>query len=231
MNGSLTGFSLQEVLEMLAVKKKTGVLTVDAPAAGQGRIGLNGGQFCLAEASTISNGSVEDALFEIVNWSGGAYSFEAGEAVEAEGDLLVEVESALAEVAKRQAEWEEIRQEIPSIQAKVELIVEVDMETIALTQREWMMAALIGRSATIEDLQKELKLSPLAACRDLSEMSKKGLIRCLGEVVETAPEIKVSNKKYIRRSLQADAELEGQVPAEWASYYQLLDARQAAANQ
>jgi len=221
----------------LAVKKKTGVLTVKAPPAGKGLIGLNAGRFCLAQASTIGHESLEDALVEILSWSDGAYSFEAGEEVEADGDLLIDVATVLADVAKQQAEWEEIKKEIPSLKAKVELIVEIGADAVELTGREWMMVALIGRSATIEELQKELKLSPLAACRDLLGMSRKGLIRCLGEVTESEPpapviepEVKVLSKKYIRRSLHADEEVEGAVPAEWASYYQLLDARQEAAN-
>ena len=38
MEGSLTGFSIQDIFELLAMKKKTGVLCIDSPSEGQGRV-------------------------------------------------------------------------------------------------------------------------------------------------------------------------------------------------
>jgi len=200
MNGSLTGFSLQEVLEVLAFKQKTGLLTVDAQPVGLGRIGFSSGQLYLAEASTIMSDAkhsgksvpasegIEEALLEILNWEECVYSFEAGDKVDAGVDGFVDVALVLAAVAKRQAAWEEIREEIPSL-----------------------------------------------SLRDLLALSRKGLIKSCGEVVEAKAPVcvaesgaKALNQKYIGRSLQVDEAAESQVPVEWASYYQMLDARKAA---
>ncbi len=247
MEGSLSGFSLQEVLEMLAAKEKTGALAIEA-AAGQGRIWLKNGRFSLAETATIKPAAgksadaqevkeaTEEAIYDIINWGEGAYAFNAGEEAETDDPVLLDVGAVLAGAAKRQQEWAKIRKEIPSSKARVELIAAIEGEEVTLTKGEWAVIGCVGDSATVEEIGEELKLSPLAVSRTLFNMSQKGLIRCLGEVSETAPAAgkraraaAAQHKKYIRRSLLADEEAEGLVPAEWASYYQLLDSRKVAA--
>ncbi|MDP1808007.1 MAG: DUF4388 domain-containing protein [Actinomycetota bacterium] len=250
MEGSLTGFTMEEIFEMLATKKKSGILTVESPDQGEGSIWLSRGQLSWAETSAVAvdvdgdmtpgwiKESIENALLEILNWPDGVYRFEAGPGEKKDSGVLLEVGVVLADVVKRQAEWDEIKTEIPSLKARVELITRVDSETINLTRDQWALISLIGKGVTVDNLQRQLKVSPLAICRALFSMSKNGLIRCLGEVaeIETGPQAlkidtanKSENKKYIRKSLLVDDEAENLVPAEWASYYQLLDSRKVLA--
>lgn len=246
MEGSLTGFTLQEIFELLAAKKKSGILTIESPACGRGSVGLKQGRLCLADMPGIQAGergadpdwvkdNIEDALQDILEWPESVYDFQAGEEVvkDSTGPTL-DVGGVLADIAKRQAEWDKLRTEIPSLQARVELIAGVETESVSLTKDEWSLVALIGKHTTAQELQKQLNVSPLVICRSLFSMSKKGLIRCLGEVVEAEAdpeekerpaEAKAIGKKYIRKSLLADEEAENMVPAEWASYYELLDSR------
>ena len=251
MEGSLTGFSIQDIFELLAMKKKTGVLCIDSPSEGQGRVWLREGRFSGAESTAIPGGgegadpdgshlreNLEETILAVLGWADGTYYFNAGEQADQEDGLALDVSMVLADVAKRRAEWEEIKKEIPSLRAKVELISRVEADAVTLTKNEWTIISLIGRCATVEEVQQESGQNALALCRTLLSMSKKGLIRCLGEVVESRParggarqetQSKSQTKKYIRRSLLADIEAEDSVPAEWASYYQLLDSRKVAA--
>src|SRR3972149_434400 len=138
MEGSLSGFSLQEVLEMLAAKEKTGALTIDAAPAGQGRIWLKNGRFCLAETSTVNpvankaaggediQEATEQAFLEIISGGEGVYPFKAGKEADIADAGLLDVGTVLAGAAKRQKEWDEIRKEIPSLKAKVELMTAIE---------------------------------------------------------------------------------------------------------
>jgi hypothetical protein len=247
MEGSLTGFTLREIFEMLAAMKKTGTLDVVSGNDEEGRACFRDGQLYWAETFSDdeeeTNGSarvkerIEDAVMEIFDWESDAYRFNAGETIEKGGKTALKVDAVLADVTKRQAEWAEIRKEIPSMKAKIGLIAKIESESVSLTSDQWEVIALISRCSIVDDLRAELKCGPLTVCRTLYEMSKMGLLRCLGEVEEAEPpaakpksnpESEAVGKKYIRKSLLIDEATSDAMPAEWSSYYQLLDSRKAA---
>lgn len=241
MEGSLTGFSLKEVFEMLGATKKTGVLEVTGVHDEDGRACFRDGLLYWAQAQAGEDDSrgplkerIEDSVFEIFEWESDTYRFNAGETIDKGGKTELKVEAVLADLSKRHAEWVEIRKEIPSMRAKIGMIAKVETEAVTLTSEQWEVVASIGQSTTVEELRAQLKCSPLTVCRTLCEMSKAGLIRCLGEIEEAEPitgkvrsasKKDVGSKKYIRRSLVTDQEAADAVPAEWSSYYQMLDSR------
>ncbi len=241
MEGSLTGFSLKEIFEMLGATHKTGILEVTGVHDEDGRACFRDGLLYWAQTETREDNSrgrleerIEDSVFEIFEWESDTYRFNAGETVDNGGKTGLKVETVLADVAKYRTEWAEIRKEIPSMRAKIGMISKVETESVTLTCEQWEVVASIGQSMTVEDLRAQLKRSPLSVCRTLYKLSKGGLIRCLGEIEEADPgSVKVKlatkkeagGKKYIRRSLVAHDETAEAVPAEWSSYYQLLDSR------
>jgi hypothetical protein len=244
MEGSLTGFSLKEIFEILAVTKKTGILEVSEELGAQGKVYFKDGQLYWAETTTIDGplpegdstqsqlkDRIADVLLEIFDWGTSLYRFSINLTTDNSDGASFAVGGLLAEVIQRQAEWAEIRTEIPSMRARVELISRLAAESVNLTRSQWRIVSLIGKNASVEDLREDLKVSPLAVCRCLYDMSKTGLIRCLGEVIEdepsppeetVAPETASLSKKYIRKSLVSE-EAENAMPVEWESYYQLLD--------
>lgn len=243
MKGSLTGFSLKEIFEMLGATGKTGVLEVTGAYDEDGRACFRDGLLYWAQAETGEEDSsgrgpleerIEDSIFEIFEWESDAYKFNVGETIDQGEQTGLKVETVLADVDKRRVEWAEIRKEIPSMRAKIGMISTIDTKSVALTREQWEVVVSIGQGSTVEDLRTHLRRSPISVCRILCEMSKAGLIRCLGEIegaepgtekVELAAKKEAGGKKYIRRSLVADNETDEAVPAEWASYYQLLDSR------
>ena len=245
MEGSLTGFSLKEIFQMLGATGKTGILEVTGGRDKDGRACFRDGLLYWAQAETREDDSddrgrlkeqIEDSIFEIFEWQTDAYQFNAGETIDKGGETGLKVETVLVEVDKRRAEWAEIRTEIPSMRAKIGIISKVEA-SVTLTREQWEIIASIGQSTTVEDLRAQLKRGPLSVCRTLYEMSKAGLIRCLGEIeavdhgtkkIKSVTKNETDTKKYIRRSLVADHEAAEAVPAEWASYYQMLDSRKEA---
>ncbi len=248
MQGSLTGFSLNEVFKMLATMKKTGVLEINNDDEAFGRVGFKTGELYWAETSTEDGSKdpadrrgrprerVEDAVFEIFGWTNSSYLFEAGAKLEHGGQSSFSVDALLVDVEKRQAEWAEILTKIPSMNARLALVDKLADESVSLSRDEWEIVALIGKSLTVEELRARLSCGRLAVCKMLYQMSKSGLVRCLGEVAEDEPKRRAEacipsksseGKKYIRKGLLAEEISEDTVPAEWLSYYQLLDSRRS----
>ncbi len=241
MEGSLTGFSLREIFEMLGATQKTGILEVTGVHDEDGQACFRDGLLYWAQAETGQDDGrgrlkerIEDSVFEIFEWESDTYKFNAGKTVDKGGKTGLKVGMVLADVAKCRAEWSEIRKEIPSMRAKVGMISKMETESVTFSREQWEVVASIGQSMTVEDLRAQLKCSPLTVCRILYELSKDGLIRCLGEIEEADPgtgKVKLATKKgaggkkYIRRSLVVDDETAEAVPAEWSSYYQMLDSR------
>lgn len=246
MEGSLTGFSLKEVFEMLGATAKTGILEVTGVDEEEGRACFRDGLLYWAcvqpEPEDLSEhhgrlkDRIEDSVFEIFEWDSDTYRFNAGETIDKGSKSGLKVDTVLVDVSRRRAEWAEIRQEIPSMSARIGIISKMEAETVTLTRAQWEILAAVGHGSTVEDIRLALNESPLGLCRTLCEMSRAGLIRCLGEIVEAepvsgkatkqSPAKTKSSKKYISRSLIDDEEKANAVPAEWASYYQLLDSRQ-----
>lgn len=247
MEGTLSGFSLGEIIEMLAKKKKTGVLSIDSESAGCGRIWLQKGQVHSVETPAFKNSkegdekerrqieaNLKDAMVEIMEWEKSAYCFEAADIDVGEDDSLFEVDSLLAEVSKLRDEWQQVKAEIPSQGAKVDLISEMTETSVSLSREQWALVAAVGKTTTVDDLRKELNVSPFQIGRVLFGLSKAGLIRCLGKAVdldagpikeEPRPKVEAIDKKYIRSSIEENDEANQLIPSEWASYYQLLDSR------
>ncbi len=251
MEGTLTGFSLSEVIEMLSHKKKTGVLSIDSSSEGSGRIWFSEGQVHSAETPAFESretgdkknrGQTEDilkdAMLEITEWEESVYSFEVGEVSVSDSDHLFEVDKMLDEVARRSDEWERIKAEIPSQAVKVELISEMKEDSISLSREQWELVAMVGKSKTVDSLRQALEISRFQIGRILFSLSKAGLVRCLGELADanpspikanTRPKVEAINKKYIRKSIVEDDEAKELIPSEWVSYYQLLDSRNVSA--
>lgn len=245
MEGMLTGFTLQEIFTMMAATKKTGVLEVMGSDANEGCVFFNEGNLTWAqteidgaeddedpESRGPAEDLVEDAVMRIFEWHNEAYRFVVGETTDKGGKTSLAVVGALSSVSKRLAEWAEIRTEVPSMKARVDLINKLGSENVTLTAAEWAIVTMVGQTASVEELRQGLKTSQISLCRTLYNMSKKGMLRCLGEIEDadsaSAKGAKKGSKKYIRKSLLTQDDLEDGVPAEWASYYKRLDSRHAA---
>ena len=246
MNKRLTGFSLIEVIEMLAMKEKTGILTIESPEFGRGRIWMKDGQLGLAEGTVVKGlldekksreeiaDGIKNVLLELDGWDECSFGFHSQEIKKAESIALFDTSKIISELDKYAEEWKRIRAEIPSLKATVELISDPEKESVVLTKAQWALVAETRKNTTIEEYIARLSLNPFQVCRMLFELSQAGLVRCLGEVIETNPDlttvkakpkIAAMKKKYIRKTFAEHDEENKLVPAEWASYYQLLDSR------
>ncbi len=71
-SGNLNSMSFSDVIQLLQVGRKTGVLHLEMEA-GKGRIGLEGGEVRYAAIFGLASG--EEAFYQLAGWRGAAFSF------------------------------------------------------------------------------------------------------------------------------------------------------------
>ncbi len=113
IKGSLKEASLPDVLQLLAMGKKTGCLGL-AFHDSFGSIYFDTGRICHAE---IANRQIdtENAVYNLFTWTSGSFNFEPGVLPKAGTTLAsVDPQSLLLEGARRVDEWTLVEKKIPS---------------------------------------------------------------------------------------------------------------------
>jgi hypothetical protein len=166
IEGPLNELGLQEVFQLLDLSRKTGMLRVTSRVRDdEGHVYFDGGRVVHADirskptpeidASALSEreferrlkGQIEVAVFDLMSWREGFFSFEE----RALNDLAtarrvqIATESLLMESARRIDEWSRIADKIPHLRV-VPVLAEVaeDHETqLDLLPHEWEVLSLI----------------------------------------------------------------------------------------
>jgi hypothetical protein len=100
LTGALSHFGLATLLTVLEMERRTGVLDLRGPEAGEAaRICLRDGQVVRAEIQGASVRGV-DAIFQLLGWVDGGFIFRVGE-VEAANEVSLPTAMLLIEAARR----------------------------------------------------------------------------------------------------------------------------------
>lgn len=166
IEGPLRELGLQDVFQLLDLSRKTGVLRVTSPMRddeGQvcfelGRVvhaGVRSKPMPAIDAASISarefdrrlKAQIEVAVYDLMSWREGFFSFEERELTELSGERRVTIatESLLMESARRIDEWSRLADKIPHMRV-VPVLAEVadDHESqLDLLPHEWEVLSLI----------------------------------------------------------------------------------------
>jgi len=179
-----------------------------------------------------------DALFEIMTWRDGEFSFEPNHIpTEEDIGIYLEAEELISDANQRLVEWEELKKRLPSTDTLLQMSPAPARfkEDITLKPQEWRILYFLGEPRTIEELKQKMHLSTLSLYKILSRMLATELIgvipspsreKTLQETApgerrqERAPQPLGATRKYIREH-QAPAEED--LPLEWKAYYEKLN--------
>lgn len=165
-----------------------------------------------------------DGAFSILAWPNANYRFEVDDQVKKSvTGFEMRVDEVLDEIEKREQEWNEIFEIIPSLSCRIDLAENPAVQDIVLSREDWRVIFKLRATLTLEDLRSELNCSLLCLCKRLVSLRQRGLIGFFNHVDSKVRSIGVARRdkqgKYVKKD--EDAVL----PLEWSSYYQLLDAR------
>jgi hypothetical protein len=173
LRGTLETFALTDVLSLVASTTKTGELQVSGEGT-TGRVWLDAGRIVGARAGDVTDPA--EVVYRLLRLDTGEFSFETDAAPEGEPTEPHEVDGVVATAQTRLAEWREIQQVVPSLEAVVTLASPAPSESVTMTAEQWAVVAAVGDGRSVENLMERLDQDELAAGRLVKGLVEAGLV-------------------------------------------------------
>lgn len=170
--GSLSVFSLVDVLSLLASTAQTGEVQVESETV-DGRLWLDNGQLSNAQVGVAT--TIGQAVFELACLLDGWFYFTAG-VVSSSGQPPVPVEAVLAEVGPQVGEWREIRGVVP-LDSVVNLSPTPPGQDVQIRSDQWKVLTTVGNSdLTVNAVLDTIGGDQIVGLRTLRDLLLAGLI-------------------------------------------------------
>jgi tetratricopeptide (TPR) repeat protein len=171
-SGHVTQAQLEEVLAIQAAE----------PSRRVGELLVAGGVVSPDTLNRFLRIHVEEALYAILTWSNGTFTFEADVRLEAEETpQRFSPDAVLLEGARRIDEWSLIEHRIPSFDLVFALETGVgSLEGLTLTEAQQRVLPLLDGHRDVRAVIDESALSDFTACQALYGLVTAGLVRAVG---------------------------------------------------
>ncbi len=170
--GSLSIFTLSDVLSLLATTAQTGELQVVNDVV-DGKLWLENGQFSNAHVGAAS--TIGQAVFELACVSDGWFYFTAGLS-SSSGQPTVPVAAVMDEVRPQVEEWRDLREVVP-LEAVVALSPSPPGQDVQIRSDQWNVLTTVGNSGhTVKVVVDLIGGDQVAGLRTLRDLQAAGLI-------------------------------------------------------
>jgi hypothetical protein len=216
LQGTLDTFALPDVLRLLAATKKSGRLDISGSRGGGSVWVADGDVTAIAVEHAPLAVDAVDALFELLRFEDGSFTFDAEAAANGEG--RDDVESLLEGAEALLAEWREIEAVVPSLASWVTMRPELPGADVTVEQRHWTTLVAVGSGATVAAVGSTMDLAELPVSRAVRDLVELGLVQV--EVRAAAPlnppePVSVADAPEATAApAEADAPTEADVPTE-----------------
>ena len=120
MTGNLEEISLADLLQLFGTSRKSGMLVVRTDSR-VGKIHLAEGRLHFASIEGQAELKPFKAIYRMLEWRKGFFELEPPEKLKAEGALDMSVQEALMEAIRQQDEFSTVREQFPSLDARLAL--------------------------------------------------------------------------------------------------------------
>ena len=179
---SLTKIPLgQKLLRAGAITESQLNKALDANAESGERVGeilLTSGIVDGEQLEAALRAQIENAVFDLLRWDLGEFSWEPEAAVEPEVGIMVSVENLIMEASRRLDELEVITRKIPSGRTVLKMADKPpeDAVEINITPEEWRILVLVDGVRTVTQIGEVVGLDEFDAMRTLYGLVSAGLI-------------------------------------------------------
>lgn len=194
LDGSLEDFGLSDVLQLIHIGKRTGILWV-ASNDKVAEIYFKDGEVIHA---VMDEETGESAIYKIFNWRSGQFKFET-KLVSVPETITIGSQNLILEATRRIDEWAKLRDLIPSSKTVLTFAVEprVGSENITLEPQEWRILSLIDGQRSVEEIAELSGFSELKTTTILYGLVSSGLLNVAEEkeIEEVEEDEKEEDKK------------------------------------
>ncbi len=194
LSGSLEDFEITDVLQVIHISNKDGVLYIRT-AKGRAMMYFKGGLLLHAE---IEDAIGMDAVRKIIILRQGTFEFRPGDSTP-NVSIELPIQNVIIEAARQIDEWKQMRKLIPSVNIIVDFVEEPEISKIELTPDEWKILTSVDGKKTLKELAKTLSLDEFTVAKTLYGLISSGLLKVTGEkseeIVQTKEEPKEEKKE------------------------------------
>ncbi len=170
--GSLSVFTLSDVLSLLAATAQTGELQL-VTGATDGKLWLDHGELSNAHVGAAT--TMGQAVFELACMAEGWFYFTSGPS-SSSGQPTVPVAAVLSEVRPQVDEWRELRQVMP-LEATVSLSPSPPGQDVQIRSDQWRLLTTVGTTGhTVKTALDEIGEDQVVGLRTLRDLHQAGLV-------------------------------------------------------
>lgn len=127
---------------------------------------------------TFIKEQIQDAIFNLLQWDMGTFTFDEGVVSPQEIGLSVSVENLIMESSRRLEEWEVIQRKIPNLDVIVRMAPTPpeDAMEINIKPEEWTLLVLADGVRTVRDIAAATERSEFEACKIIYGLVTAGLL-------------------------------------------------------
>ncbi len=186
LSGSLREIGPTDVVQLIAMGRKTGILTVTEKGEVIS-VYFRDGQICHAVAGQIEG---EEVIYELFTRTSGKFSFDATD-VDCPVTVRESAENLMLEGARRMDHWERMKDALPPENASLEAVPEEQAqgELEEITPEIEKVRSLIDGQRTLGDIIRESGLAKFLVCDAVYQLMNAGLVK-VGATVASEAEAK-----------------------------------------
>ena len=157
--GSLAEVSLADILQLVAVSNRTGILALRMGEQ-RGEIHIDQGSISHASAERISG---DAAFYELARWNSGEFEFAQDVAL---GPRTIQTANhvLISEGARRAEEWKLLATKIPSTRM-VPVFPTQAAAGVSLTAEQWAIVSRVDERRSLDEIAAVLGTSPFDVCK------------------------------------------------------------------
>lgn len=178
LDGSLEDFGLSDVLQLVHIGKRTGVLTIFSEEQ-VAEIYFKDGE---AIHAIFGNEVGEKVVYQVFNWKIGQFRFEM-KLVSVPETITIGSQNLILEATRRIDEWAKLRVLIPSNKSILMFAIEPrgGSENITLEPQEWRILSLVDGKRDVSEIAKHSGFSELKTTTILYGLISSGLLNVITE--------------------------------------------------
>lgn len=176
LQGTLSDFSIDEVLRMLDLGKKQGRLRVTGgPGGTTGNIWVDSGRVLGSALGADAAGDDHtEVAFQLMRLEAGEFHFHADESVDT-ATLAEDIDEVLEAASARLAEWRELAEVLPALDQWLVLSPAI-AAAVTVEPAQWAVLAQVGSGMQIEACVDSLGMGLVPGCRVIAELVDRSLL-------------------------------------------------------